>query len=283
MTRQRMFFLALLLLLTGSSVRADPAEERALQAIKQLRGKVSRRSEVVGEYVIDVVVGGDLALTKATDADLKRLSGLRRLRSLDLAHTGVTDWGLLELAAFEQLRSLTLRHTKVSDEGLKSLAGLDRLEDLNLSGLTITPTGMKALAALPRLRRLRLLHTKLTDAALKGLAALKQLQTLYLDGSRLTGPELRRAVGRGPESSGQDQELAGAEPGLHQGNGLAPLQRLRHLNLERTKVTAGGLRQLAVLLQLKSIRIDLWGTGSFELVELLQTRPHLEIVDTGVW
>ena len=78
-------------------VRADPAEEAAIKAIKQLGGRVEQDGKVV-----------DLSYTKVTDADLKELAALKNLTTLDLSDTSVTGAGIKELAALKNLTTLHL-------------------------------------------------------------------------------------------------------------------------------------------------------------------------------
>ena len=54
-------------------VRADPTEDAAIKAIKQLHGKVEQNGKVV-----------DLSYTQVTDAELKELAALKNLTTLDL-------------------------------------------------------------------------------------------------------------------------------------------------------------------------------------------------------
>ena len=54
-------------------VRADPTEDAAIKAIKQLGGRVEQNGKVV-----------DLSYTQVTDAELKELAALKNLTTLDL-------------------------------------------------------------------------------------------------------------------------------------------------------------------------------------------------------
>jgi hypothetical protein len=111
--------LALVPWMTGC-VRADKAEDKAVEAIQNLGGRITRDEKAKGKPI----VGVDFARTKVTDADLKHLAALKQLRDLDLGLTQVTNAGLKHLAALKQLRDLDLGLTQVTDAGLKHLAGL---------------------------------------------------------------------------------------------------------------------------------------------------------------
>ena len=103
--------------LASASVLADDAEDKAVEAITKLGGKVTRDDKLPGKPVIGV----DLTYNKVTDAGLKELKHLKQLTSLSLWDTQVTDAGLKELKDFKQLTTLKLDHTKVTAAGVKEL------------------------------------------------------------------------------------------------------------------------------------------------------------------
>ena len=193
-------FAPMLMLLAAVAVRADEAEDKAVQAIEKLGGKVTRDEKAVGRPVVEV----DLFNRQVADADLKELAQLKQLQSLNLHCTEVTDAGLKELAALKQLQSLNLVGTKVTDAGLKELAAVKPLQMLDLHGTQVTDAGLKELAALKNLQSLDLGYTKLTDAGLKELAAAQAasgVESLAHAGDR-----------RGPEGTGRTQTIAEAVP-----------------------------------------------------------------------
>jgi len=102
-----------LLVLTDRGLRADDAEDKVAQAIKNLGGVVKRDEMAVGKPVIEV----SFYNTKATDADLKQLTALKSLKGINLTGTMVTDAGLKELAAIKTLEALNVFGTKVTDAG----------------------------------------------------------------------------------------------------------------------------------------------------------------------
>ena len=102
--------------------------------------------------------------------DLRALSGLTALTTLDLSRTQVTDVGAL--AGLTALTTLDLSVTKVTDVG--ALAGLTALTKLDLSVTKVTDVG--ALAGLTALTKLDLSLTQVKDvSALAGLTALTTL------------------------------------------------------------------------------------------------------------
>ena len=104
MTR-RLPFLAGCLVLTAVPLLADEAEDKAVEADKELGGMVTRDEKAEGKPVVAVDLRGSLVLT---DADLKELAPLKELRTLYLGGTEVTDACLKELAALKGLQELYL-------------------------------------------------------------------------------------------------------------------------------------------------------------------------------
>jgi hypothetical protein len=63
----------------------------------------------------------DLGEAEVTDAALKDLKALKKLKSLNLHGTKITDAGLNHLAGLTDLRSLDLVFTKVTAAGVRVL------------------------------------------------------------------------------------------------------------------------------------------------------------------
>ena len=165
----RLLPLAAVLLLAAAPLRADDADDRALKAVKDLGGEVVRIGDDPGKPVVNV----DLHATGTTDADLKRLVGLKGLWKVNLSDCkGVTDKGMKELAGLQGLEVLYLSHTGVTDVGLKDLAGLKSLQFLNLAHCPgVTDAALPDLSAVKGLKYVRLYLTKVTPA---GTAALRK-------------------------------------------------------------------------------------------------------------
>src|SRR4051794_357982 len=133
----RRLAMALVLLPVPGAWAADEAEDRAVQTVEDLGGKVTWDARAPGKPVVVVYLYSPLV----KDAHLKDLAGLKRLRKLTLLATRVTDAGLKELAGLQQLRELALIGTKVTDAGLKELTPLKRLRELNLDYTALTDAG----------------------------------------------------------------------------------------------------------------------------------------------
>src|SRR5205807_2374809 len=116
----RPLLIGLVLLSVLAVPRGDEAEDRAVQAVEKLGGKIIRDDKAPGKHVIAV----DLRETHVTSGELKELAALKQLQSLDLRFTQVTDAGLTEVAALQQLRTLYLIQTPVTDTGVVKLAAL---------------------------------------------------------------------------------------------------------------------------------------------------------------
>ena len=78
---------------TAVCIRADEAEDKAVKAIQELGGRITRDKTAKGKPI----VGVDLGYTKVTNAGLKHLSGLKNLRGLALIGTKVTGKGKADL------------------------------------------------------------------------------------------------------------------------------------------------------------------------------------------
>lgn len=102
-----------------------------------------------------------------TDAGVRALAGLARLRHLDLGGTAITDRALEVLRTLPALECLSLWGTHVTDEGMAALRGCDQLRSVNLSGTRAGDAAVRALAGKPHL------HTFSSGDALtdEGMAA----------------------------------------------------------------------------------------------------------------
>jgi hypothetical protein len=64
---------------------------------------------------------GWVSLREATDAALKRIEALARLRELDLTNTSITNAGLEHLKGLTQLKALRLERDHVTDAAVQRL------------------------------------------------------------------------------------------------------------------------------------------------------------------
>src|SRR5262245_45691854 len=122
-TRRLLIVIALLLspLLFGWA--GDDAEEKAVQALKELEGRIVRDEKAPGKPVIEVLI-----LDEATDENVKHLANFKELQKLGLLFSrDLTDTGLQHLAKLTKLQELSLQSTGLTDAGLKHLAKLKQL------------------------------------------------------------------------------------------------------------------------------------------------------------
>ena len=120
------------------------------------------------EHITALKLGGSRSVT---DAGVRHLSRLPRLRYLDLSGTSITDHGLEVLRALPELETVSLAWTKVTDAGVAHLSGCERLSNVNLQGTSSGDGALRALAGKAHLCQLRT-GNAVTDA---GLALLHEM------------------------------------------------------------------------------------------------------------
>ncbi len=123
---------------------------------------------------------------RVTDAGMKVLSGMTRLRhlNLDRAAAGVTDEGLKHLGNLKDLESLSFAGTKAATPAaLEHLAGLTRLRHLDAPGL-VTDESARHLKGMLDLGYLNAWGGSLGDAGLAELHGLKKLAKLSIGGPK---------------------------------------------------------------------------------------------------
>src|SRR5687767_8155924 len=113
---------------------ADDAEDRAVEAVTRLGGKVVRSNGDPARPVVEV----NFSDTRVTGAGLKVLAVFKGLKTLDLSGTKVTDAELKELTTLQGLQNLSLFGTQVTNAGLKELAALQGLVALYLNRTQVT-------------------------------------------------------------------------------------------------------------------------------------------------
>jgi hypothetical protein len=174
-----------------------------------------------------------------TDADVRALQGLPKLRSLGLMGASIGDEALEVMKTLPALRILNIVGTKVTDAGLAHLGDLTALEYLGLKGTAVGDAGLGNLTKLTHLTNLNLADTKVTDAGLVHLAGMMRLESVNLSNDDVTDAGLAH-LARVPGLAGIN--VAGTkvtDAGLVQ---LKPLSRLTKLNVTGTAVTDQGVK-----------------------------------------
>lgn len=267
------------------------------QWIEDLGGRVTRDTR-------NRVTGVSLRGTWVGDADLRHLSELPDLTTLDLALTHITDQGMLELKSlpgiadlnlyyaeyvtdegvaaikdWKKLKRLNLHGTKVSDTALEHVAGIAALESLNVGSTLMTDVGLERLTVLPNLKELTMGGNELGDA---GLQALRQMPGLtYLDLSGRQGTDKNVWT------------IAMSEVGLEAVLTLKQLRELRFscvsigVGIEGTKlgevsvliVTPKWLEQMKQLPKLERLKLQGCDRINDDAVNALIAMPALREVD----
>jgi hypothetical protein len=197
------------------------------------------------EHITALKLGGSRSVT---DAGVRHLSGLSRLRYLDLSGTSITDQGLEVLLALPELETISLAWTRVTDAGLANLSGCERLVNVNLQGTSCGDGALRALAGKARLSQLRTGGT-VTDA---GLAILSEMPVF----KRWHGGEAKMGL-LSYDAAPNYLLLRGrfTDRGMKQLEGLGGLFAL-NLDASELGITAAGLAPLVGLPNLGWLAVD---------------------------
>jgi len=135
-------------------------------------------SAVVARLKDHTAVGID-AQGQMTDATLEEVSGLEHITTLNLGGSQrVTDAGVRQLARLPRLRHLDLSGTAITDRGMEALGALSALESVSLAWTMVSDAGVARLSQCERLRNVSLQGTATGDGALRALAGKAHLSQL---------------------------------------------------------------------------------------------------------
>ena len=153
-------------------------------------------NKVFSERPPNIPVRVTVVTETRSDAGVKLLGSMGRLRGLNLGVTGITDAGMVYVASLKQIERLNLaQNNGISDRALEQLKGLASLQDLDLSGTKVTDAGLECLKASNNLRDLCVSDTAISDTGLEHLKGMTQLIRLDLDGTKVTDRGLKRLAG----------------------------------------------------------------------------------------
>jgi len=186
--------------------------------------------------------------TSLTDRDLKYLSKLTALSSLDLDDSHITDAGLVSLEGMTKLKVLGLMSTQVSSAGLKSLRAMKELKTLNLNRTRVRD--LSPISHLTLLTNLQLWHTPIDDKGLAPIVGLTGLTHLELNGTRITDIALPH---------------------------VARMPKLQKLSIERTNVTDRGLTVLVECKALKQLHVSDTNISQDGLKAFQKARPDVSV------
>jgi hypothetical protein len=279
---------------TGQALAAKPVDVFASDEGDSDTRPVSLRSRDWDEVIALVQerrLPGLNATGQMTDALLERVSRIEHITALDLSGSkGVSDAGLRLLARLPRLRELNLSGCGVTDRGLDILRRLPALERVALAWTPITDAGAEHLVACDALRAVDLSGTQCGDGALRALvgkpsladvrsgncvtdAGLTQLQEFPVfktwQGGDATMALLSAAAKpnylmlRGPFTNDGMARLGGLE-------GLFAI----NLDSDRLAITGAGLQPLARLPHLSWLAFD----ATDESMPHIAALPHLRFL-----
>ena len=129
----------------------------------------------------------NLSLTRITDQGMQELKNLPNITDLDLRFAEyVTDEGIAAIKSWKKLKRLVLHGTKASDTALEHISGITTLETLDAGSIMLTDVGLERLTALPNLKQLTIGGNELGDAGLQALRQMPGLTHLDLSGRQGT-------------------------------------------------------------------------------------------------
>jgi hypothetical protein len=184
----------------------------------------------------------------------------------------VDDWTKADyqlVARQTGMKSLTLSGKTITDDHLKTLTDLKNLEALSTNGSQLTDDGYKHFQAFSKLQRLALWHpsrevAEFTGSGLRHLKPLKELKQLTFAGGK-TGDAAMQA--------------------------LADLTQLEDYSQWHNLETADGMKQLARLENLKSLRLGQrlydyklkspasFDTSTFDILAEMDSLESIEIME----
>ena len=183
---------------------------------------------------------------------ITQVARVPNLRGLALCESRPSPSLLPHVAKIKGLEHLDLNDMRLDDAGVRRLAPLKKLRTLAARGAAITDAGAAQLAKFTELRELRLGTRRLTAAGYQALAKLSKLEVL---------------------------ELAKADDAAIRH--LAPLSRLRRLELAGTKVTGRGVENFPLLTYLELPTTQLNDAG-FASVAALPRLRYLNVAGTRI-
>lgn len=223
--------------------------------------------------------------TNLTGAGLKTLAGLAKLERLTLLQNRFNDLNLRRLSKMRQLRSIDLRgNMEAGDMTLAAVGKLPQLTALKHRSTAVTDSGLADLAASPSLESLLMQDFVITNAAGPELAKLAKLSSLEIFRCQGFGSEGVLALAGMPITRLTLRDLPDVgDPGLAV---LAQLSQLKRLYLhELASLGDEGLRHLASARELEVL--DIWSLprmtdATVQVIAGLPNLKELSIRETGV-
>lgn len=250
------------------------------------------------------ITGIDFRASWVTDADLRKLTRISTLSSLNLSLTRVTDQGMQELRQLPGIVELDLRWAEyVTDEGVAAIKNWKKLKRLDLHGTKASDTSLEHISGIPTLEVLDVGSVMLTDVGLERLAMLPNLKALTIGGNELGDAGLQ-AFRQMPGLTfldlngrqGTDSNvwtISMSDVGLEAILTLTQLRELRFgctsigVGIEGTRfatvsamsVTPRWIERMKSLSKLQRLKLQGCDRVDDEAAEILKTYPSLEEVD----
>jgi hypothetical protein len=170
-------------------------------------------------FVQSIQIGplDDIAFVRLSDLPLA--AGLQRFTVMGpdgILPISISNAALESMPRFRELTSFVVQESQINDDGLKPLTTVPKLTQLTLRKCRITDKAATHLVSLQKVTALNLSETQFGDEGIKGLVDMPALTELTLIGNPVTDEGLEH---------------------LHN-------SKLTLLNVQRTKVTAEGIRKL---------------------------------------
>jgi Leucine-rich repeat (LRR) protein len=191
----------------------------------------------------------------------------------------LTDEDLKKVSQLTAVHTLEAKGSEITDDGLSALANMPRLRKLRLSQFSqVTDAGLAVLARLPELRELQLVSLpKITDDGLRHLAELTKLEKLQINGCPINGSSWKnlqsKALVELDASSCQINDAALEN--------LSGASELADLSLAQNKITGSGLSHLKGLPKLIRLRLSQNPLDPAAAVPALKTLTGLELLTMG--
>lgn len=186
--------------------------------------------------------------SRVSDAGLRHIGSLTRLRALSIRGERITNAGLRHLERLKELETLTIEETSINESGLALLEPLTSLSDLRFHGMGLRDAGARQLAKLKSLRRLDA-QLDLTDDGVRALAGLPLLENLTLSGG-VTDDGVTTIATMKSLKSLWLQHCPVTDAGLAR---LGSVPTLESLLLNSTRVTGESFESLAALPRLTAL------------------------------
>ncbi len=229
----------------AAALKVSAQEKQAIATLQEL-GAVLDLDDTGHVRILEL---GD---SQATDDDLKLLSALPHLESLDITGGAITAAGIAHLKGLVGLQRLYLHDLPITSDTLASLADLTKLDVLSLRNTQVDDEGLQRLKALTRLRVLNLAKTGISNKTLQHLQGFRELDTLVLAETKATGAGFAF---------------------------LQVLKKLRVLNVNSCQDIEGHLMDLSGLTELRMLYTKDCTLSQDEIDELTDRNPKLAVFD----